>query len=75
MLGFVKMLGSVLVLGRIATTDVPTNEAQTQVNPRIAGLHAVLTHMFIGFSHFDLIKMGAFFRHRFLLVLLAKYCC
>jgi hypothetical protein len=26
-LGFVEMLGGVLVLGRIATTDVPANQA------------------------------------------------
>src|ERR1035438_6032287 len=67
MLGFVKMLGRVLILGRVATAHVTANEAHTQVDPCIAGLHAVLTHMFVGFFYFDLIKMGAFFGHRFLL--------
>jgi hypothetical protein len=67
MLRFVEMLGGVLVLGRVATANVPASEAQTQVNPRIAGLGALLTHMFIGFSYLDLIKVGAFFWHRFLL--------
>ena len=67
MLCFVEMLGRVLVLGRVATANVPASEAQTQVNPRIADFDAILTHMFIGFSDFDLIKVGAFFWHRFLL--------
>jgi hypothetical protein len=65
MLRFVKMLSGVLVLGRVATTNVSASEAQTQVNPRIAGLGAVLTHMFIGFSYLDLIKVRAFFWHRY----------
>jgi hypothetical protein len=64
---FVEVLGGVLVLGRIATADVSTGEAKTQVDPRIASLGTVFTHMLVGFSDFDLIKVGAFFRHRFLL--------
>jgi hypothetical protein len=66
---FVEMLGRVLVLGRIATAYVSTREAKTQVDPGIAGLGTVFTHMLVGFSDFDLIKVGAFFRHRFLLCL------
>jgi hypothetical protein len=63
MLRFAEMLGRMLVLGRIAAAHVPTNETQAQVNPRIAGLGTILTHMFIGFPEFDLIKVGTFFRH------------
>jgi hypothetical protein len=64
MLRFVEMLGRVLVLGRVAAANVPATETQTQVNPRIASLRALLTHVFTGFSDFDLIKVGAFFCHR-----------
>jgi hypothetical protein len=70
-LRFVEMLGGMLVLGRIAAAHVPTNETQAQVNPRIAGLNTLFAHMLIRFSYFDLIKVGAFFWHRFLLCLLA----
>jgi hypothetical protein len=67
MLCFVEMLGSVLVLRRVATANMPAGEAQTQMYPRIAGLGTVFTHVFIRFSYLDLIKMRTFFRHRFLL--------
>jgi hypothetical protein len=72
MLRFVEMLGRVLVLGRVATTNVPTNEAKTQVNPRITAFDAFLADAFFGFFDFDLIKVGAFFWHQFLLYLLTK---
>ncbi|MGO9517983.1 MAG: hypothetical protein ACLPND_13135, partial [Candidatus Korobacteraceae bacterium] len=61
-----------LILGRIAATDVSTNETQAKVDPCIADLHTVLTHMFVRFSHFDLIKVGTFLRHRFLLDVLVN---
>jgi hypothetical protein len=70
MLRFVEMLDRMLVLGRVATPHVSAREAKTQVNPRIAGLGTIFTHMFVGFSDFDLTKVGAFFWHRFLLGLL-----
>jgi len=63
----VKMLGGVLVLRRVATTDTPADEAHTQVDPRVASPNAVLTNMLVGFSYFDLIEVGTFFWHRFLL--------
>jgi hypothetical protein len=66
-LRFVEMFGGMLVLGRIAAAYVPTNETQAQVNPRIAGLNTLLTHVFIRFSYLDLVKMRTFFRHWFLL--------
>jgi hypothetical protein len=70
MLRFVEMLGRVLVLGRVATTNLPTNEAKTQVNPRITGFDTFLADAFFGFFDFDLIKVGTFFWHQFLLYLL-----
>jgi hypothetical protein len=63
MVALVKMLGRMFVLGRVATADLSTGQAHTQVDPRIAELHALLTHMCFCLSHFDLIKVGAFFRH------------
>jgi hypothetical protein len=72
MLRFMEMLGRVLVLGRVATTNVPTNEAKTQVNPRITGFGTFLADAFFGFFEFDLIKVGAFFWHQFLLYLLTN---
>jgi hypothetical protein len=63
MLDGMKMLGSVLVLGGIATSDMPANHAHAQVDPRIARLHAVFTDMLVGFLDFDLIQMSALVRH------------
>ena len=67
MLGFVKMLGRVLILGRIATADVATNHTQAQVNPHVAGLNAILAYVRGGLLYFDLVKVSASLRHRFLL--------
>jgi hypothetical protein len=67
MLRFMEVLGGMLVLRRVAAANMAAYETQTQVNPRVAGLNAVLTDMFVGFSDFDLIKVGTLFRHRFLL--------
>jgi hypothetical protein len=65
-LGFVEMLGGVLVLGRVATAHMSTAEAQAQVYPGVARLNAVLANMLIGFCDFDLVQVGACFRHCFL---------
>jgi hypothetical protein len=63
MFGVMEMLGGVLVLGRIATGRMSTDHAHTQVNPRIASLNAVFTHMLVGLSYFNLVKVSAFFWH------------
>ena len=63
---FVKVFGGVLVLGRVAATDIAADKAHAQVDPGIAGLHALLTNMLVRFSYFDLIEVGTFFWHRFL---------
>jgi len=49
-----------------------TNETHAQVNPGIACLNAVLTHMLIRLSDFDLIKVRAFLWHRFLRLFTSK---
>jgi hypothetical protein len=71
MFGVVKVLGSMLVLGRVATGRMSADQAHTQVNPRIARLNAVFTHMLVGLSYFDLVKVSAFFGHRFLLLFMS----
>jgi len=64
MLRLVKVFGGVFVLGRVAATDIAADKAHAQVDPGIAGLHAILTNMFVRFSYFDLIEVGTFFWHR-----------
>jgi len=53
----VKMLRRVLVFGRIAAADVPTDEAYAQVHPGIAGLQALLTTVRAGGNVSDLVEM------------------
>jgi precorrin-6B methylase 1 len=65
-LSFVEMFGGVLILGRVATAHMPTAEAQAQVYPGVSGLNALLANMLVGFSDFDLVQVGARFRHGFL---------
>jgi hypothetical protein len=63
MLRFVKVFGGVLVLRRIAAADVPALEAQTQVNPRIAHLHALFAFVLVRLPDLNRIEMCALFRH------------
>jgi hypothetical protein len=69
MFGVVKVFGGMLVLGRVATGRMSANQAHTQVDPGIASLNAVFTDMLARLPYFDLIKVSAFLRHRFLPVL------
>ena len=66
MLRFVKVFGGVLILGRVAATDIAADQAHTQVDPGVAGLRALLTNVLIRFSYFDLIKVRTFFWQWFL---------
>jgi hypothetical protein len=63
MFGFVKVLGRVLILRRVATGDVAADEAHTQVNPGIAELYTLVTDVLLRLSYFYLIEVGAFFGH------------
>jgi hypothetical protein len=65
-LGVVKMLGGVLILGRIAASGMSADQAHAEVNPRIACLYAVLADMLGGLPDFDLIQVSALFWHGFL---------
>jgi hypothetical protein len=59
MLGAMKVLGSVLVLGRIATTHVTTLQAKAEMNPCVSGFDAVLTNVFVCALEFDVVEMSA----------------
>jgi hypothetical protein len=61
----VKVPGGVFVLGRVATSDIPAYQAHAQVNPGIAGLHALVAHVLGRGLDFDLIEVSTLFWHRF----------
>src|SRR5690348_4840200 len=62
--GFMEVFGGMLVLGRIATAHVTTAQAQAQVDPCVANLHALFAHMLVGGLNFDLIQMIAALGHK-----------
>jgi len=57
-LGGVKVFGGVLVLGRIAATDVAATEAQAQVYPFITHLQAFFAAVSVRFDVANLIDVG-----------------
>src|SRR4051812_29479521 len=63
MVHLVEVLRRVLVLGRVAAPYLSARQAQAQMNPRIAGLHALFADVFIGCFNFDLIEMRALVFH------------
>jgi hypothetical protein len=56
-----KVFGGVSVLGGIAAADVPTTQAQAQVDPGIAHFEAVFASAGVGFDVTNLIGVGAAF--------------
>src|SRR5260221_7112469 len=52
MVRIVKVFSGVFVLGRVAATGMPADEAHAQMDPGSAGLNAVLPNMFSRFSFF-----------------------
>ena len=66
MLHFVEVLGGMLVLGRIATSHVPTSQAKTQVHPGITSVHTFFAYMLAGVLDLDLVEMRALISHIFL---------
>jgi len=54
-----EVLSGVLILGRIAAAYLPAGQTQTQVNPGVADLQALLASVFVGVFDFDLIEMFA----------------
>jgi hypothetical protein len=64
-LRLVKMFGGVFILLRVAAADMSADQAHSQMDPRVAHLHAILTLVRLGLTKFDLIKVSTFFRHWF----------
>jgi hypothetical protein len=62
-LGFVEMLGGVLVLRRVTTAHVPANETHAQVHPGVAGFYAVFADVRVRLCELDLVQVYAFCRH------------
>jgi hypothetical protein len=60
----VKVLGGVLVLGRIATADVPAFETQTQVDPGIPHLETFFAALATRSDLLDFFLMTTRFRHK-----------
>lgn len=56
---FVEVLGCVLILRRIATTDVSAAKAEAQVNPCVPCFYAVFANVLARGLDFDLIEVGA----------------
>jgi hypothetical protein len=54
-LGGVKVFGGVLILGRIAATDVAATQAQAQVDPFIAHLQALFAAVRMRFDVANLV--------------------
>lgn len=55
----VKVLGGVRVLRGVATTDVATSQAETQVHPGIADFKAILATLLTRMPDLDLTGMCA----------------
>ena len=64
MLGRMEVLGSMLIFGRIATTDVPATQTQAKVHPPVAHLQTLFTTSGMRFDVLDLIEMRTLI-HRF----------
>jgi hypothetical protein len=62
-MNLVKVLGRVLVFGRVAASYMPARQAQPQVYPRVPHLYAFFTDMLLGISDFYLIEMGTLIFH------------
>jgi hypothetical protein len=72
MLGFMKVLGRMLILGRVATADIAANHTHAQMNPHVAALNALLAHVGSRLFYFNLVKVSAKLGHGFLLSRLRK---
>jgi hypothetical protein len=60
MLGPVKMLGGMLVLRRIATADMPTDQAEAKMNPSISHFQALFATLRVWLDVLDLIQVFTF---------------
>ncbi len=60
----VEVFGGVLILGRIAATNMPAFEAEAQVYPRVPDSQTILTPIRTGCDWSYLVKMCALCSHR-----------
>jgi hypothetical protein len=63
MLGVMEMFRCMLVLRRIAAGNVSADKTHAQMDPGVAGLHAVFATVALRLPHFNLIEMRAFLGH------------
>src|SRR6516225_9938977 len=63
MLGLMKMLGGVLVLGGVTAAYMAALEAQPQVNPGVLHLETFLAASATGRDFLDVFRMGTGLRH------------
>jgi len=61
-----EVLGCMLVLRRVTTSNISASQAQAQMNPCVACLNALFTNMLTGLADFDLIQVGTLILHSFL---------
>jgi hypothetical protein len=54
----VEMFGRVLVLRRVAATDMPADQAQPQVNPRVVHLQTLFAAVCMRLHVLNLIEMS-----------------
>jgi hypothetical protein len=54
-----EMFGSVVVLGRIAATDIATVGAQAQMYPGVAHLHAIFTDVLRRLGDVQMVEVAA----------------
>jgi hypothetical protein len=59
MADFLKVFRGMFILRGVAAAYVPALHAQTQMNPRVSGLHAVFTNVDFGGGNLDVRKMFA----------------
>jgi hypothetical protein len=59
MLHFLKVLGRMLVLRRVAAAYMSAGEAQAQVHPGVSHFYALLADVRFGYLDFDLIEVRA----------------
>jgi len=68
MLAVVKVLGGVLILGRVATTDISALKTKPKMDPSVSCFNTLFADVLVGFSDFDLVEMRTFTAHRPLLI-------
>jgi hypothetical protein len=64
MFGRTKVFGGMFILRRITASHMPAHSAQTEMNPSVSHLKALLASMRIGLHMLDLINVRTLFHSR-----------